>query len=136
MVTGGSARGVGRDHIHVADLADAHLTVASRLAGQDGAGDLTVNVGRGEGASVLAPARVVAEVTGHGTPAVVEPRRPGDAARAVASVERIGEELGWTASRGVRETVESAWAGRLLHHSGAAPRRAAPVAAQCSDQLA
>ncbi|MFG2755913.1 UDP-glucose 4-epimerase GalE [Streptomyces wuyuanensis] len=109
-----------RDYIHVADLADAHLTVARRLAGGEAAGDLTVNVGRGEGVSVLTLARVVAEVTGHGTPAVVEPRRPGDAARAVASVERIGRELGWSASRGVREMVESAWEGWLLHRPDAA----------------
>ncbi|MFD9971946.1 UDP-glucose 4-epimerase GalE [Streptomyces sp. NPDC059011] len=125
-----------RDYIHVADLADAHLTVARRLAGRDGAGDLTLNVGRGEGVSVRTLARVVAEVTGHGTPAVVEPRRPGDAARAVASVERIGKELGWAASRGVREMVESAWAGWLLHHPGVAPPRAATAAAQGSDRRA
>ncbi|MGW8949260.1 UDP-glucose 4-epimerase GalE [Streptomyces sp. NPDC055709] len=111
-----------RDYIHVADLADAHLTAARRLAGQDGAGDLTVNVGRGEGVSVRTLARLVAEVTGHGTPAVVEPRRPGDAARAVASVDRIGKELGWSASLGVREMVESAWEGWLLHHPEAGPR--------------
>ncbi|MFD7611552.1 UDP-glucose 4-epimerase GalE [Streptomyces sp. NPDC059828] len=111
-----------RDYIHVADLADAHLTVARRLAAQHGAGDLTVNVGRGEGVSVRELARLVAEVTGHGIPAVVAPRRPGDAAQAVASVERIGRELGWTAGRGVREMVESAWDGWLLHHPEAAAR--------------
>ncbi|WP_351230867.1 UDP-glucose 4-epimerase GalE [Streptomyces sp. NPDC002133] len=109
-----------RDYIHVADLADAHLTVARRLAAQDGAGDLTVNIGRGEGVSVRELARLVAEVTGHGTPAVVEPRRAGDAARAVASVERIAKELGWTASRGVREMVDSAWEGWVLRHPEAA----------------
>ncbi|MEU2429315.1 MULTISPECIES: UDP-glucose 4-epimerase GalE [unclassified Streptomyces] len=117
-----------RDYIHVADLADAHLTVARRLAESDadgedegigagsGAEDLTVNIGRGEGVSVRELARIVAEVTGSGVPAMVEPRRAGDAARAVASVERIGKELGWTATRGVREMVESAWEGWLLHH--------------------
>src|SRR5689334_1347578 len=40
-----------RDYIHVADLADAHLAAARRLAG-GATGDLTVNVGRGEGVSV------------------------------------------------------------------------------------
>ncbi|MFE7773616.1 UDP-glucose 4-epimerase GalE [Streptomyces sp. NPDC057445] len=111
-----------RDYIHVADLADAHLAVARRLATQDGAGDLTVNIGRGEGVSVRALARLVAEVTGHGTPAVVEGRRPGDAAQAVASVERIAKELGWTSSRGVLEMVESAWEGWVLRHPEAAAR--------------
>ncbi|MET9427220.1 MULTISPECIES: UDP-glucose 4-epimerase GalE [unclassified Streptomyces] len=105
-----------RDYIHVADVADAHLAVARRLAGQDGPGDLTVNIGRGEGVSVRELARVVAEVTGHTAEPVVGPRRPGDAARAVASVERITKELGWTASYGVRDMVESAWEGWRLHH--------------------
>ena len=53
-----------RDYIHVADLADAHLAVARRLAEQDGAGDLTVNIGRGEGVSVRELADLVGEVTG------------------------------------------------------------------------
>ncbi|MGW2056601.1 UDP-glucose 4-epimerase GalE [Streptomyces sp. NPDC001840] len=114
-----------RDYIHVADLAEAHLAAARWLAGRAGAtdlvagGDLTVNIGRGEGVSVRELAALVAEVTGHHTPPVVEARRPGDAARAVASVGLIAEKLGWTASRGVREMVESAWEGWRLHHPAA-----------------
>lgn len=104
-----------RDYIHVADLADAHLAAARWLAARPGPGDLTVNIGRGEGVSVRELAGLVGEVTGDRTPPVVEPRRPGDAARAVASVELIERELGWKASRGVREMVESAWEGWLLH---------------------
>ncbi|QGV77575.1 UDP-glucose 4-epimerase GalE [Streptomyces ficellus] len=108
-----------RDYIHVADVADAHLAVARRLATGDGHGDLTLNVGRGEGVSVRRLADLVAEVTGHGREPVVEPRRAGDAPRAVASVARITGELGWSASLGVREMVESAWEGWCHHHPGA-----------------
>ncbi|MGA4954765.1 UDP-glucose 4-epimerase GalE [Streptomyces lavendulocolor] len=103
-----------RDYIHVADVADAHLAVARRLDGREG--DLTLNVGRGEGVSVRELADLVAEVTGDGRAPVVEARRPGDAARAVASVDRITAELGWSASLGVREMVESAWEGWCLRH--------------------
>ncbi|MFD7863518.1 UDP-glucose 4-epimerase GalE [Streptomyces sp. NPDC059783] len=105
-----------RDYIHVADLADAHLAVARQLAERDEPGDLTVNIGRGEGVSVRELADLVAEVTGLSTEPVVEPRRPGDAAKAVASCDRISGELGWTARRGVRDMVESAWEGWRLHH--------------------
>ncbi|MEU6483758.1 UDP-glucose 4-epimerase GalE [Streptomyces sp. NPDC046887] len=105
-----------RDYIHVADVADAHLAVARRLAGQRGPGDLTLNVGRGAGVSVRELAEVVAEVTGSRTAPVVEGRRPGDAAEAVAGVDRIAGELGWSASLGVREMVESAWEGWCLRH--------------------
>ncbi|MER6629830.1 UDP-glucose 4-epimerase GalE [Streptomyces sp. NPDC000987] len=103
-----------RDYVHVADLAEAHLAAARRLA--DLGGDLTVNIGRGVGVSVRELVTVIGEVTGDTRPAVVEARRPGDAPRAVASAERAAGELGWSARRGVREMVESAWRGWLLHH--------------------
>lgn len=105
-----------RDYIHVADLAEAHLAAARRLFGRSG--DLTVNIGRGEGVSVRELVTLIGEVTGDPRPALVEPRRPGDAPRAVASAALAAEELGWTARRGVREMVESAWQGWRLHHGG------------------
>ncbi|MEU8988341.1 UDP-glucose 4-epimerase GalE [Streptomyces sp. NPDC048558] len=109
-----------RDYIHVADLAEAHLAAARRLTEADTSGDLTVNIGRGEGVSVRELITVIGEVTGDARPAVVEARRPGDAPRAVASAALAAEELGWTARRGVPEMVESAWQGWLLHHGGRA----------------
>ncbi|MGW2046154.1 UDP-glucose 4-epimerase GalE [Streptomyces sp. NPDC001858] len=106
-----------RDYIHVADLAEAHLAAARRLTAPDAAGDLTVNIGRGEGVSVRELITLIGEITGDTRPAVVEGRRPGDAPRAVASAELAARELGWTARRGVREMVDSAWRGWRLHHS-------------------
>lgn len=105
-----------RDYIHVADLAEAHLAAARRLADGGQAGDLTLNIGRGEGVSVRELITVIGEVTGHRQPPLVQARRPGDAPRAVASAERAAETLGWRARRGVREMVESAWQGWQLHH--------------------
>ncbi|WP_406465663.1 UDP-glucose 4-epimerase GalE [Streptomyces sp. NBC_00111] len=114
-----------RDYIHVADLAEAHLAVARKLDRDAGetAGDLTVNIGRGEGVSVRRLAELVAEVTGITVEPVVEPRRSGDAARAVASSARMTGELGWTARRGMREMVESAWEGWCLRHPEARSAR-------------
>ncbi|MFI7407826.1 UDP-glucose 4-epimerase GalE [Streptomyces sp. NPDC049627] len=107
-----------RDYIHVADLAEAHLAAARRLTAADASGDLTVNIGRGEGVSVRELITVIGEVTGDRRPAVVEARRPGDAPRAVASAALAAGELGWTARHGVPEMVESAWRGWRLHHGG------------------
>ncbi|MFF3846118.1 UDP-glucose 4-epimerase GalE [Streptomyces sp. NPDC002328] len=104
-----------RDYIHVADLAEAHLAAARRLTATPTPGDLTVNVGRGEGVSVRELVTLIGEVAGDTRPAVVEARRPGDAPRAVASAALAAKELGWTARRGVREMVESAWRGWLSH---------------------
>ncbi|MCX4579147.1 UDP-glucose 4-epimerase GalE [Streptomyces sp. NBC_01571] len=104
-----------RDYIHVADLAEAHLAAARRLAG-DATGDLTVNIGRGEGVSVRELLTLIAEVSGDTREPVVEPRRPGDAPRAVASAALAARELDWSARRAVREMVASAWDGWRLHH--------------------
>ncbi|GGO37141.1 UDP-glucose 4-epimerase GalE [Streptomyces lasiicapitis] len=103
-----------RDYIHVSDLAEAHLAAARRTAGSGT--DLTVNIGRGEGVSVRELLDVIAEVTGDHRAPVVEPRRAGDAPRAVADARLAAKELGFTSRRGVREMVESAWAGWCLHH--------------------
>ncbi|AWW36669.1 UDP-glucose 4-epimerase GalE [Streptomyces cadmiisoli] len=107
-----------RDYIHVADLADAHLAAARRLSAPGASGDLTVNIGRGEGVSVRELITLIGEATGDTRPPLVEARRPGDAPRAVASAARAAEELGWTARRTVREMVDSAWRGWQLHHGG------------------
>jgi UDP-glucose 4-epimerase len=98
-----------RDYVHVADIAAAHLAAARALAG--GAGSTTYNIGRGEGSSVLDVLRVIGEVTGRDvTPEIVD-RRPGDPARIVASVDRIRDGLGFTATRDLREMVQSGWDG-------------------------
>ncbi|MFJ5838146.1 UDP-glucose 4-epimerase GalE [Streptomyces shenzhenensis] len=100
-----------RDYIHVADLAEAHLAAARGLAEKSLTGDLTVNIGRGEGVSVRELIAVIGEVTGDRRAPVVEHRRPGDAPRAVASARLAAEMLDWRARRGVPEMVESAWRG-------------------------
>jgi len=104
-----------RDYIHVADLAEAHLAAARGLEA-GASGDLTVNIGRGEGVSVRELITVIGEVTGDRRTPLVEGRRPGDAPVSVASAARAAEEFGWRARRGMREMVESAWRGWLLHH--------------------
>ncbi|MFE7972865.1 UDP-glucose 4-epimerase GalE [Streptomyces shenzhenensis] len=100
-----------RDYIHVADLAEAHLAAVRGLAEKSLTGDLTVNIGRGEGVSVRELIAVIGEVTGDRRAPVVEHRRPGDAPRAVASAGLAAETLDWRARRGVPEMVESAWRG-------------------------
>lgn len=103
-----------RDYIHVEDLAEAHVAAARKLAEWAAAGepgDLTVNIGRGEGVSVAEMVRLLNEHTGHDHPPVVAPRRPGDPAKVVASADRIADRLGWKARHDVREMVVSAWAG-------------------------
>ncbi|MET8681466.1 UDP-glucose 4-epimerase GalE [Streptomyces sp. NPDC004647] len=106
-----------RDYIHVEDLAEAHLVAARRLAEPGRPGDLTVNIGRGEGVSVHEMVGLIADTTGRTDLAPrITARRPGDPARVVASAELIAKELGWQARRDVPEMVRSAWDGWCLHH--------------------
>lgn len=96
-----------RDYVHVADVADAHVCALDHL--DKGGGSATYNIGRGVGSSVREVLAMVAEVTGLATEPVVVPRRGGDPARIVATVDRIQAELGWTARYDLRAMVESAW---------------------------
>ncbi|MFJ4715776.1 UDP-glucose 4-epimerase GalE [Streptomyces sp. NPDC088785] len=101
-----------RDYIHVADLAEAHVATAQRLAGAAPGTDLTLNIGRGVGVSVREMIDVIGRETGLDVPAVVQGRRAGDPARVVAAAGRVGAELGWSAKRDVADMVTSAWAAR------------------------
>jgi UDP-glucose 4-epimerase len=97
-----------RDYIHVSDLADAHVVAAARCEGETIG--TAYNVGRGQGVSVIEVMKVVSEVLGRDINAEVGPRRPGDPAQLVAVADKIRDELGWTASKDLRDMVASAWA--------------------------
>ncbi|WP_327355669.1 UDP-glucose 4-epimerase GalE [Streptomyces sp. NBC_01304] len=109
-----------RDYIHVADLADAHVATARKLAAAEAGTDLTLNIGRGEGVSVREMVDLINEVSAYDIAPEVTPRRAGDPARVVASAERIATELGWSAKHDVRAMVTSAWAGWVRLHPEAA----------------
>jgi UDP-glucose 4-epimerase len=104
-----------RDYIHVADLAEAHVAAARRLAAAPGT-DLTLNIGRGEGVSVREMIDRINEVTGYTLPPTVTPRRPGDPPRVVASADRIAAELAWKAKYDVHDMITSAWEGWVRLH--------------------
>ena len=106
-----------RDYVHVGDIAESHVLALRKLvAGEIGSPHRVYNVGRGEGASVLDVVKVIGEVTGRDVTPEIVARRPGDPARIVARVDRIRDELGWSASRDLHEMVASAWAGWQHRH--------------------
>jgi UDP-glucose 4-epimerase len=96
-----------RDYVHVSDIARAHVLAADAIGEP---GDVrTYNIGRGSGASVLEVLQVVGEVTGLDASYDLVERRPGDPSRLVAAVDRIRDELGFTAEHDLRAMVSSAW---------------------------
>ncbi|EFL15622.1 UDP-glucose 4-epimerase [Streptomyces sp. C] len=96
-----------RDYIHVADLAEAHLS-ALRVAAEGE--HLVCNLGNGSGFSVREVIETVRKVTGREIPEVVAPRRAGDPAVLVASARTAHERLGWTPTRSdLTNIVTDAW---------------------------
>jgi UDP-glucose 4-epimerase len=107
-----------RDYIHIADLVGAHLLALNALDRGDRQA-LVYNLGNGKGYSVREVIDVAREVTGKEIPTVVAPRRPGDAARLVASSEKIRRELDWTpVIPALREIIASAWEWHRTHPRG------------------
>jgi UDP-glucose 4-epimerase len=105
-----------RDYIHIADLISAHILALEALADRP---RLVYNLGNGAGYSVKQVIGVAREVTGHPIPAEVTPRRAGDAARLVASSEKIRRELNWRPRiPELRDIVASAWEWHRAHPRG------------------
>jgi UDP-glucose 4-epimerase len=96
-----------RDYVDVQDVADAHVRAVEAL--EQRRLMAVYNVGRGTGSSVLEVLQAVREVTGLTFDHGVRPRRPGDPARVVGSVDRIKQDLSWTASRDLADMVGAAW---------------------------
>ncbi len=105
-----------RDYIHIADLVSAHLLALDGLGKHD---RLIYNLGSGHGYSVREVIETARQVTGQPIPAKELPRRPGDAARLVASSEKIKRELGWKPQHAeLREIISSAWEWHSSHPKG------------------
>jgi len=97
-----------RDYVHVQDLAEAHLAALDYLALDDRPHSV-FNVGTGHGYSVLEVLAEIKSVTDIDFNIDSAERRAGDPPFLCADVSRIKETLGWTAKRGLREIVETAW---------------------------
>lgn len=96
-----------RDYIHVVDLARGHLAALEALTVS--AGVLTVNLGTGQGYSVLDVVRAFEEASGRKVPYRIVGRRPGDIASCYADPTRAKTLLGWQAQYGIREMCRDSW---------------------------
>ena len=90
-----------RDYIHVVDLALAHLKAidyTGRMHGID-----YVNVGTGNGYSVLEMVKAFGDAWGSPVKYKIAPRRPGDIGECYADPTKAYEVLGWKAERGLEQ---------------------------------
>jgi len=96
-----------RDYIHVMDLAEGHMAALPWLS--DHPGWHAINLGTGQGYSVLEMVAAFASACGRNVPYRIVPRRAGDVAACYANPEKALRELGWHARRGLLEMCASAW---------------------------
>ena len=96
-----------RDYIHVVDLALGHLKALNAL--QQRGGLMTVNLGTGNGYSVLDVVRAFEAASGKRVAYKIAPRRAGDIAACYADPSLAAELLGWRAERGIDEMCADAW---------------------------
>jgi UDP-arabinose 4-epimerase len=97
-----------RDYIHVTDLAAAHVAALDYLAG--GGAPVALNLGTGQGTSVLQIIRTVEAVAGRPVPTTRCDRRAGDPSALVADAGRARAVLGWSPRfTSIADIVSSAW---------------------------
>jgi UDP-glucose 4-epimerase len=112
-----TADGTGvRDYIHVVDLALGHLAALAELF-RSGQG-FTVNLGTGQGYSVLEMVRAFEEACGRNVPYRIVDRRPGDIAVCYADPTMAKSLLGWQARKGLADMCADHWRWQSTNPEG------------------
>jgi UDP-glucose 4-epimerase len=106
-----------RDYIHVMDLAEGHLAALDALLAS---GDqlLTLNLGSGQGHSVLEVIETFAETSGQRVPYSIAPRREGDTAITVADPRLAQQKLHWRTRRSLIDICRDGWAWQQANPNG------------------
>ena len=108
-----------RDYIHVVDLAEGHVAALDWLEREGGM--LTVNLGTGQGYSVLDMVSGFEKASGRPVPYEVAARRPGDIAACWADPSLARRLLGWQAKRGIDAMCADAWRWQTMNPEGFGP---------------
>lgn len=96
-----------RDYIHVVDLAEGHVAAVEHL--EKGPGYDIINLGTGNGVSVLEMVAAFERASGVPIPVEVHPRRAGDGPASWADATKARDVLGWTAKKGLDEMTADVW---------------------------
>ncbi len=96
-----------RDYIHVVDLALGHLAALNYV--EDHAGAEAVNLGTGQGTSVLEIVHAFERASGRPVPYRIAARRPGDIASCYADTHKAAKLLNWHATRNIDDMCRDTW---------------------------
>lgn len=96
-----------RDYIHVVDLALGHVKALAKF--EAGSGLNIYNLGTGTGYSVLDIVKNFEAASGVKIPYEIKERRAGDIASCYSDATKAKEELGWVATKGIKEMCEDSW---------------------------
>lgn len=108
-----------RDYIHVSDLARGHLE-AVRWLDSDVSTPCceAINLGTGEGYSVLDVVSTFEQVSGRQIPYDIVARRAGDVAVSFADVSLAKSLLNWQAEKNLEDMVRDAWRWQQQNPNG------------------
>ncbi len=105
-----------RDYIHVMDLARAHVLAIEQQQKLDQFE--VINLGTGQGTSVLELIKFFERESNTEIPIKFQPRRDGDLASLWANPKKAYDKLGWKTKYTVAEMCKHAWAWQLNNKNG------------------
>ena len=106
-----------RDYIHVMDLAEGHRAALDVVLAEPPQ-LLTLNLGSGQGHSVLEVVAAFEAASGRPVPYEVIARRGGDAASTVADPRLAAERLSWRTRRSLDDMCRDGWAWQQANPEG------------------
>jgi UDP-glucose 4-epimerase len=107
-----------RDYIHVTDLATGHVAALQRLMAEAPVEHTVVNLGTGQGHSVLELVYAFMRASGRTIPYEFVERRAGDVATSYADATLAADCLGWTALRDLDRMCADAWRWQSANPNG------------------
>ena len=105
-----------RDYIHVVDLARGHLAALAELFRSHRS--FTLNLGTGQGYSVLQMVRAFEQASGRPVRYRITDRRPGDIATCYADPAGAARVLDWRAAKGLDEMCADHWRWQSMNPNG------------------
>lgn len=104
-----------RDYIHVTDLVMGHVSALKLLQEPK---CLAINLGAGQGSSVLEVVNAFEKASGKLIPYQFMPRRPGDVGVSYAATSYAKELMGWEVARSLETMCADQWRWQVSNPNG------------------